>query len=89
MAIAGAPVETRMMMGGEPVSAQAMEAMNVSISAQNVSVSGANVGSGGDTPVTVVVQPQDVVLDNQKGWAGCRQHHRATGCKSQKPVGEE
>ena len=60
-------LENRMMMAGEPVSAQMMQAMNVSISAQNVTVSGGNVGSGGGTPeMTVVVQPQDVVLDNQK-----------------------
>ena len=48
--VAGAPVETRMMMAGEPISPQAMEAMNVSISAQNVSVSGAG---GSQPPITI------------------------------------
>ena len=40
---------------------------NMVINAQNVIVNGANFGSGGGTSdMTVVVQPQDVVLDNQK-----------------------
>ena len=54
--VAGAPVETRMMMAGEPVSPQAMEAMNVSISAQNVSVSGPVSGTGNETPSRIGVE---------------------------------
>ena len=66
MAIAGAPVETRMMMAGEPVSPQAMEAMNVSISAQNVSVNGGNVGGGGEPPPIMIENRTTVELDGDK-----------------------
>ena len=60
MASAGAPVDTRMMMAGEPVSAQAMEAMNVSISAQNVTVSGGNMSGEVNARIT---NPEDVTPD--------------------------
>ena len=66
MAIAGAPVDTRMMMAGEPVSPQAMEAMNVSISAQNVTVSGGNVGGGGEPPPIMIENRTTVELDGDK-----------------------
>ena len=58
--MAGAPVESRMMMAGEPLSPQTMQAMNVSISAQNVTVSGGNVGGEVNARIT---NPEDVGND--------------------------
>ena len=55
----------RMMLAGGGPTSQSIQSLI--INAQNVTVNGANVGGGGDTSeMTVVVQPQDVMLDGEK-----------------------
>ena len=58
--MAGAPVESRMMMAGEPVTPQMMQAMNVSISAQNVVIQGENMSGEVNARIT---NPEDVSPD--------------------------